>query len=143
MTPDDLAAIRARDVAPIGEGAFWDHYQRALQDRRALLAEVKRLEAALATEEAEADEALRGHGICEENMDAEIARLQTEVDRLTASGPAQATAAWNWAIEDERARILAAVEGLRDRSRRAGSWGIEYGDDQFCAAVEAIVKGAK
>ena len=44
MTPDDLAAIRARDQVALFTSNT-DIYQQAIYDRRALLAEVDRLQA--------------------------------------------------------------------------------------------------
>jgi hypothetical protein len=104
LTPDDLAAIRARD-------ADWERYQfvdtNAAIDRHDLLAEVDRLTAIL--------DATPGH----------IAQAMAYAHDL--------------AIEHERARILAAVEGL---PLYPGSRGREIAGGYVSrAAVIAIVKG--
>ena len=79
------------------------------------------------------------HGSCMASICAERHFLLAEVDRLTASGPAQVTAAWNWAIEHERVRILAEVEGL---DIYPGSRGREVaGGYVRRAAVIAAIKG--
>ena len=73
------------------------------------------------------------------DVEAGYLALLAEVDRLTASGPAQVTAAWNWAIEHERVRILAEVEGL---DIYPGSRGREVaGGYVRRAAVIAAIKG--
>ena len=53
---------------------------------------------------------LKGHGVCEENMDAEIARLTAENVGLQAD--MESGAAWDACVLTERARIAAVLVTL-------------------------------
>jgi hypothetical protein len=132
MTPDDLAAIRARTMN---------------EDTDALLAEVDRLTAELIHD---ANRFLR-HAEHLRECQPQRERLKAEVDRLTDNPEWDATEgahpAWwrgcDHGVARERARILAAVEGLPVYSSDPESWadGWVYRQVVDRAAVLAIVKG--
>lgn len=141
MTPDDLAAmspdgldsrlaaIRARDAAAIFT-TFTDLtlYQQSIRDRRALLAEVDRLEVAL-----------------EREMDASNAAL-ADVDRLYGVVD-DVYRAVNEAEIAERARIRAAVEGLRVKASKAAETdyfiGYRQSRNETVSAVLAAIDGGR
>ena len=107
MTPDDLAAIRARDAASLA--CDGPHTDPAHLDRRALLAEVDRLTVALKNLHAAKGGALD-----------ERARIRAAVEGLPTSG--RGSISWDKAgtlsidgdmTEEyvDRAAVLAAIDG--------------------------------
>ena len=110
MTPDDLAIIRARDAE-----ATSAHLRRhiAYRDRRALLAEIDRLEAAIAT--AVLDRTVYPTGAMVKMADAYVeGRVAAERARIRAGVeglPFAPCVAFDYADVVDRAAVLAVVEG--------------------------------
>ena len=123
MTLDD---IRLRDAARpavgrLSRGDLETAYRVARRDRHALL------------------DALKGHGVCEENMDAEIARLLAEVDRLMLASMSEGD--YLNGQRHERARILAAIEAQAPDGTKSRDFAYALGWDNAIAAILAAIGG--